>query len=48
MVGLPFLCMPILPSQVMLGAYLMRMGAIVAMVDHLAPTMEQDIEAGVR
>ena len=45
---IPMLCLPVLLSQVILGAHMMRVGAMVAQVDHLSPTLEADLTVGVQ
>jgi hypothetical protein len=48
LLGVPVMCVPVLPSQSVTGALMLRVGAMASMVDHLSPTFQKDIEEGAR
>ena len=48
LLGVPVMCVPVLPSQSITGALMLRVGAMASMVDHLSPTLQLDIETGAR
>ena len=47
-VGVPLVCVPVLPSQVTTGQQLVRVGVLNEVVESLSPSLDVDIASAVR
>jgi hypothetical protein len=47
-VGVPLVCVPVLPSQVTTGQQLVRVGVLNEVVESLSPSLDVDVASAVR